>query len=111
MTDLRGDLLAEAAKIVAVDRNSNYGEPEDSFGDIAALWNAQGYTFTKAGGSRPLTGSDVALMMTSMKLARLKNNPTHRDSWVDIAGYAACGYEVGQRMLDRAQIDRGEDIP
>lgn len=97
MSNLRGELLTEAAMIVAVDRNSSYGEPEDSFQTIADLWNAMGYTFTKASDSRPITSADVALMMATMKLARLKNNPTHRDSWVDIAGYAACGYEVAQR--------------
>ena len=35
--------------------------------------------------------------MVLMKLARIKgSNGTHKDSWVDIAGYAACGYEVKQ---------------
>ncbi|MFN7882545.1 MAG: DUF6378 domain-containing protein [bacterium] len=28
-------------------------------------------------------------------MARLKNSPNHRDSWVDLAGYAACGAECG----------------
>ena len=34
---------------------------------------------------------DVASMMIDVKQARLENDPTHRDSWVDIAGYAAGG--------------------
>jgi hypothetical protein len=33
-------------------------------------------------------------MLGLLKIARLRANPTHRDSWVDLAGYAACGYEV-----------------
>jgi len=43
---------------------------------------------------RALVASDVALMMAAMKLARLRFNPTHEDSWVDLAGYAACGMDV-----------------
>jgi hypothetical protein len=37
---------------------------------------------------------DVAVPMILMKLARLANAPKHRDSWLDIAGYTACGADV-----------------
>lgn len=36
---------------------------------------------------------DVANMMVLLKVARNKAS-WHRDNWVDIAGYAACGAEV-----------------
>ena len=29
-----------------------------------------------------------------LKVARLMETPKHEDSWVDIAGYGACGAEV-----------------
>jgi Domain of unknown function (DUF6378) len=29
-----------------------------------------------------------------LKLARLENQPDHMDSWVDLAGYAACDAEI-----------------
>jgi hypothetical protein len=29
-----------------------------------------------------------------LKVARLMHTPGHVDSWVDIAGYAACGADV-----------------
>lgn len=80
--DARRQLLKEAADIVCADRNTAYGEPEDSFEKIAILWSA----WIK----QPLTASDVAAMMILFKLARLKENPRHRDSILDIAGYAAC---------------------
>jgi len=38
--------------------------------------------------------TDVAQMMVLMKIARLENSPTHMDSWIDVAGYAACGGEL-----------------
>ena len=34
------------------------------------------------------------MMMALMKIARLQNMPSHLDSWVDLAGYAACGGEA-----------------
>lgn len=34
---------------------------------------------------------DVALMMIAVKVIRAAKNPGHKDSWVDIAGYAAIG--------------------
>jgi hypothetical protein len=32
--------------------------------------------------------------MVWMKMARLQEDPRHIDSWIDIAGYAACTAEV-----------------
>jgi hypothetical protein len=40
-------------------------------------------------GEGELIDKDVALMMILLKTARLANDMTHRDSVVDICGYAA----------------------
>jgi hypothetical protein len=58
------------------------------------MWNAQGLRID----GRQLVAGDVALLMIGMKLARLRHNPSHEDSWVDVAGYAACGMEVGVKV-------------
>lgn len=84
---IRAGVLDEARQLTSKDRNSTYGEPEDNFGEIAASWRA----YLKGKKIKHLDASDVALMMVLMKVARLKHNPGHRDSWVDAAGYAACG--------------------
>ena len=82
----REKILAEAKKNVCGQREQDYGSPEDSFGTIAELWTAYtGYTFQPG---------DVAVMMALLKVARLSNSPNHMDSWVDLAGYAACGGEI-----------------
>jgi hypothetical protein len=84
------DELLDAAKAAVADRGLNYGSPEDNFGRIARLWNAH----LVNRGVNPqfeITAHDVAMMMGLMKTARLENDPTHLDSWTDIAGYAACG--------------------
>lgn len=81
----RKSVLDEASSIVNGARTEVYGGPEDSFNQIGTLWGAYLH--------RIVTATDVALMLGLMKIARLKATPTHRDSWVDMAGYAACGAE------------------
>jgi hypothetical protein len=40
-------------------------------------------------------------MMALMKIARLATNPAHEDSWVDLAGYAACGASVAKDLVEQ----------
>ena len=80
------EILAAAAHAVTQDRNATHGEPEDSFGLIAAYWSAHL--------DQVISRADVAVMMNLLKLARIKTSPEHADHWIDIAGYAACGGEV-----------------
>jgi hypothetical protein len=81
--------LLDAAKAAVADRGLNYGSPEDNFGRIAELWQ----THLRNRGQREIMiqDFDVAMMMVLMKVARLENDPSHLDSWTDVAGYAACG--------------------
>lgn len=81
----RKECLDKAAECVLQNRNIEYGEPEQSFGYISALWSA--YLGTK------LEPHDAAAMMALFKVARLKVNPKYEDGWADLAGYAACGAE------------------
>lgn len=82
----RAELLDAAKQIVTQDRNVIHGEPEDTFGLIAAYWSAHL--------DHPLSPADVAAMMTLMKLARIRSNPSHADNWIDGCGYLACGGEI-----------------
>lgn len=81
----RKECLDAAGNAVLTDRAREYGHPEDSFALIAALWSR--YT------GCDISTADVAAMMILLKLARVEGNPRHMDSWIDIAGYAACGAE------------------
>lgn len=74
-------ILAEAAALVAGDRNKAYGNPEDNFANIADAWNA---VFRWG-----CTAVDVGLAMLLLKVVRHKHCPK-RDNLVDSAGYAAC---------------------
>ena len=40
---------------------------------------------------------DVAAMMALLKIARASVNPEHVDSWIDGAGYMACGGEISTK--------------
>jgi hypothetical protein len=90
--------LLDQAKEAVADRGLNYGTPEDNFKRIAEHWNVllvnrhQIDEYKQDHGF--LTPGDVAIMMALMKIARLEHQPDHEDSWVDLAGYAACGAEI-----------------
>lgn len=89
----REQCLATAAECVVGGREVSYGAPEDNFARIARLWGA--YLHNKVGQAILVDEVDVALMLDLMKTARLQHNPRHVDSWVDKAGYASCGCEIG----------------
>lgn len=84
----RQTILDEAAKCVTVDRNTQYGEPEDSFKTIAAMWTVY------LDGRSVISAADVAAMMVLFKTARISGGQAKTDNWVDIAGYSACGGEI-----------------
>ena len=88
----RLDTLKAAAECVCGSREEDYGSPEDNFAVIAALWTA--YTGTD------VTPKDVAMMMALLKIARAKAG-SKPDTYVDLAGYAACGAEISGREPKR----------
>lgn len=88
----RADLLTAALDAVNA-RPKAYGPPERNFDRIARLWSAHTVNRYGEGVGLRFDSVDVALMMDLMKTARLEETPGHMDSWVDKAGYSACGAE------------------
>lgn len=82
---MKREILEEAARIVTGNREKEYGETLKNFTHISNMWTTYLGCTVKP--------EDVANMMILLKMARLKSNSKHKDSWVDIAGYAACGAE------------------
>lgn len=82
----RSEILDLAKTYVTQDRAATHGNAERNFGLIAAYWSAHLDTNVSA--------ADVAVMMTLLKLARLKASPDNMDNWVDGCGYLACGGEI-----------------
>jgi hypothetical protein len=90
--DIKEDIADEAKRIVCGARREAYGTPEQNFDRIAVLWNA--YLCLAHGFEQDITPLDVAAMMRLVKEARLIETPDHRDSYVDLVGYALCGAEI-----------------
>jgi hypothetical protein len=80
--------LREAAGLISGDRDKQYGGPEENFTRIAKIWSVIL--------GQEVLAEDVAMMMIGLKVARYAARSGFQpDTWVDIAGYAGCGYEVG----------------
>jgi hypothetical protein len=78
------NILYAADEITNGARRKAYGHPENNFGRIADLWNA----YRQNMNHEEFTPQDIAQMMILMKIARLQESPDHRDSLIDLAGYA-----------------------
>ncbi len=84
----RAEILDTAKQYVTKDRDATHGDMENNFEAIAELWESyfnHEWSFTS---------TDVAVMMTLLKIARLKSNKSNPDNWVDACGYMACGGEL-----------------
>lgn len=62
-------------------RGQTYGSAAPHWREVATMWSAIAGTV--------ITADTAVKMMIALKLLRLKGTPNHRDSIVDIAGYAA----------------------
>lgn len=82
----RREILDTAKACVCGQRDLDYGTPEDNFSVIANLWSV--YL------GREIKAVDVAMMMALLKIARIANGGGSGDSFVDLAGYAACAGEI-----------------
>ena len=91
MMNSREALLTHAEQAVNGDRNVDYGDPNADFARTAAMWNAYLEGVHEAG--RTIETHDVAAMMALLKISRIAWSPQKFDSWVDLAGYAACGWD------------------
>lgn len=97
---IREKTLTKAISCVCGDRERDYGTPEDNFGTIAQLWTTYLGMY--------VTPVDVAMMMALLKVARIKNGGGTGDSFVDLAGYAACGAEIFGNRIERLKEEEAE---
>ena len=103
------DILADALKITT-QRHKEYGDALPSFVRAANIWS----TFR----GQKMTAFDVAACLMAVKMSRLSHQPTHQDSWIDLAAYVAfCAQFAGPHTSDfddvvraQAQTDMEEQI-
>ncbi|MEW1959785.1 DUF6378 domain-containing protein [Kineococcus sp. NPDC059986] len=86
----RSRVLQTADDAIHGDRNTHYGTPTENFERISKLWSV--YL------GRNVSPRDVAMLMILLKVARGMNLLTE-DTMVDIAGYAACGWECETQVV------------
>lgn len=86
MSDHRHNILNAAHDAIGGKRNQTYGSVSANFQRAAAIATALV--------GQPISAHQIGLIQIAVKLSRICETPTHRDSHVDIAGYAACAYEA-----------------
>jgi len=88
----RVNLLSEASRLVDGDREVEHGNFETNAVRIARYWNAH-LDLPEPMGILP---TDVPVMMTLLKVARLAQNPDRMDNYRDAAGYIALAGELAE---------------
>lgn len=93
----RKETLEKAIECVFGQRELDYGSPENNFETIGLLWStylcAAHPDYTLKFPLNGITPKDVAVMMALLKVARIATGKAE-DSFVDLAGYAACAGEI-----------------
>ena len=92
----RSNILDRAKECVCGQREQDYGSPENNFQLIANLWNS--YL-----GDNYISEVDVAMMMALLKIARIRSGNYTADSFIDLAGYAACGGEIASIKIKKKE--------
>lgn len=81
----REDVLTDAIDLISGDREDQHGDPVDNFRRIATGWSALFGV--------EIAPHEVGLAMVWLKMSRIIHKPS-KDSFVDIAGYAALSAEL-----------------
>ena len=87
----RRAILSEATELIDGDRARLYGDASAAYDRIGIIWGAL------LGLPEAIPGHTALLMMSQVKAVRSVDNPGHRDSWVDNAGYVGLAGEAAAR--------------
>ena len=109
----RAEILDEAKRCVCGEREQDYGSPEDNFETIALFWAVYlraAYPELKTVLTiDKIKPKDVASMMGLLKLARIAAG-SKPDSYVDLAGYAACAGEIDAKATEPPASDENRCV-
>jgi hypothetical protein len=99
-------ILDTAGKLTSGDRNKSYGHPLDDYNCTGALFTALLQHAGKLKAGAVIEPELAQVLMIAVKLSRLSGNLTHRDSLIDIAGYART---IEMTLDERAIRDKVEE--
>ncbi|MCD8377863.1 MAG: DUF6378 domain-containing protein [Candidatus Gastranaerophilales bacterium] len=106
----RDECLDRAMKSVCGGRELDYGSPENNFAVIAQLWDVYFQAKCMSDVYVEIDSDDVANMMVLFKLGRVISGTATSDSYVDMAGYAACACELatyGENQPEKSAKEAG----
>jgi hypothetical protein len=91
-------VLETASNLVTGDRARAHGDAHDQHATAAALWS----TYLRSRGKllADIEPYELAMLMALLKISRDALGQMNRDTFVDLAGYAALAYAVRQRQGD-----------
>lgn len=96
----RKQILENAERCVCTEREGDYGSPEDNFKIIADLWSV--YLGIE------INAEDVSMLMSLLKIARIKTGKPKADNFIDLAGYAACGGEIATTLKCESPLNESK---
>ena len=73
----------------------------EEYGDVASSFTRAAVVASTILGKR-MTAYDISVVMMSIKMSRLNNQPDHQDSWVDLIAYAAFAAQFSHSRNDPA---------
>lgn len=79
------DVLTQAGKLIG-ERGHDYGGIEDNFANIANIFMAMT--------GKEFSPFDVAMVMISVKIARIRQSPYKDDNYLDAINYLAFAHEL-----------------
>ncbi len=88
---IANELLTESTKLL-YDRGLQYGDPTANHIRIAQLWSA--YL------NRGIEPHEVAICMALVKISRIAEQSTHRDSYADALSYLAISGHIALTDFD-----------
>lgn len=89
---MRANDLIDEAKETILDRGIDYGTPALNHLRISKLWSV--YL------NRGIEPHEVAMCMALVKIARIMESPSHRDSYQDLICYGAIAAEIATTDWD-----------
>ena len=88
-SNIRTQIINEAAVLINGDREHEYGTPADNFQRVADLW----YAFDDS----KIEPWQVCIKLALLKIGRLGGPKPSRDSFVDAVGYIALAAELSMQ--------------
>jgi hypothetical protein len=87
--------MKDKVEEILKERQLQYGDAEVNFATVGRIWGALMH-------QDDLSPTEVATFMIAWKMARAFANPSHEDSWHDLAGYVTLATEIASQLWEDA---------